>query len=155
MLAAGDDGAFALNAWSFGQLCRLAGVAKGTVNRLSPDTASRAFAETPPTGSKPLQLSTAHDQLRLLYKAECRPSLLGRTAADAGRDLRGAQAVVGSPEQSGSEPWAAISSRRTDRPDGVQLCHPLFDAAGDLQADCHFLRRGRRGNVRLQSRRVQ
>ena len=28
MLAAGDDGAFAMNAWSFGQLCRLAGVAK-------------------------------------------------------------------------------------------------------------------------------
>ena len=27
-LAAGDDGAFAMNDWSFGQLCRLAGVAK-------------------------------------------------------------------------------------------------------------------------------
>ncbi len=33
------DGAFAMNDWSFGQLCRLAGVAKETVNRLSPDTA--------------------------------------------------------------------------------------------------------------------
>ena len=40
MLAAGDDGAFAMNDWSFGQLCRLAGVAKETVNRLSPDISS-------------------------------------------------------------------------------------------------------------------
>ncbi len=38
MLAAGDDGAFEMNDWSFGQLCRLAGVAKETVNRLTPDT---------------------------------------------------------------------------------------------------------------------
>ena len=28
LLAAGDDGAFEMNDWSFGQLCRLAGVAK-------------------------------------------------------------------------------------------------------------------------------
>ncbi|NQU22564.1 MAG: hypothetical protein HQ567_14900 [Candidatus Nealsonbacteria bacterium] len=34
-MAAGDDGAFEMNDWSFGQLCRLAGVAKETVNRLA------------------------------------------------------------------------------------------------------------------------
>ena len=53
LLAAGDDGAFEMNDWSFGQLCRLAGVAKETVNRLVPDTAARVFAETLPTGKKP------------------------------------------------------------------------------------------------------
>ena len=37
--SAGDDGEFLLNDWSFSQLCRLSGVAKETVNRLSPDTA--------------------------------------------------------------------------------------------------------------------
>ncbi|MFH1264671.1 MAG: hypothetical protein ABIK89_03045, partial [Planctomycetota bacterium] len=64
LLAAGDDGAFEMNDWSFGQLCRLAGVAKETVNRLTPDTASRAFAETLPRGNRPLQLFTTDDQLR-------------------------------------------------------------------------------------------
>jgi len=43
-LTAGEDKAFAMNDWSFGQLCRLAGVTKETVNRLTPDTASRVFA---------------------------------------------------------------------------------------------------------------
>ena len=42
MLEAGNDGAFEMNDWSFGQLCRLSGVAKETVNRLSPETAGRA-----------------------------------------------------------------------------------------------------------------
>ena len=37
---------FWLNDWSFTQLCALAGVSKETVNRLSPDTAGRVFAET-------------------------------------------------------------------------------------------------------------
>ncbi|MFO0820868.1 MAG: hypothetical protein U1A77_23170 [Pirellulales bacterium] len=40
-VALGDDGDFHLNDWSFGQFCKLAGVGKETVNRLSPDTASR------------------------------------------------------------------------------------------------------------------
>ena len=67
MMAAGDDGAFEMNDWSFGQLCRLAGVAKETINRLSPDTAGRAFAETLPRGNKPLQLFTTNDQLRSIH----------------------------------------------------------------------------------------
>lgn len=61
-LDAGSDGAFALNNWSFIQLCRLAGVAKDTVNRLSSDTASRVLRETlPREGTKPFQLFTQND----------------------------------------------------------------------------------------------
>ena len=69
LLAAGEDQTFRLNDWSFGQLCRLAGVSKETVNRLSPDTASRVFGETLPRGSKPLQLFTDGDQLRSIHSA--------------------------------------------------------------------------------------
>ena len=67
LLTAGDDGAFSMSDWSFGQLSRLAGVSKETVNRLSPDTASRVFAETLPTGNKPLQLLTSGDRLRSIH----------------------------------------------------------------------------------------
>jgi len=69
MLAAGTAGAFAMNDWSFGQLCRLAGVAKETVNRLSPDTAARVFGETLPRGQKPMQLFTLGDQVRSVHSA--------------------------------------------------------------------------------------
>lgn len=41
-LALGDDGAFLMNDWSFNQLCTMAGIAKDTINRLSPETACRA-----------------------------------------------------------------------------------------------------------------
>lgn len=67
LLAAGDDGAFSMSDWSFGQLCRLAGVGKETVNRLTSDTAARVFAETLPTGHKPLQLLTTGDQVRSIH----------------------------------------------------------------------------------------
>jgi hypothetical protein len=50
-------------------LCRLSGVAKETVNRLSPDTATRVFAETLPQGPKPLQLFTLGGQLRSIHAA--------------------------------------------------------------------------------------
>ena len=69
LLDAGDDGAYELNDWSFGQLCRLSGVAKETVNRLTPDTAGRVFAETLPQGPKPLQLFTLGGRLRSLHAA--------------------------------------------------------------------------------------
>jgi len=69
MLEAGNDGAFLMNDWSFGQLCRLSGVAKETVNRLSPDTAGRVFGETLPRGQKPLQLFTQGGQLRSIHAA--------------------------------------------------------------------------------------
>ena len=68
-LAAGDDGAYALNDWSFSQLCRLAGVGKETVNRLSAETASRVFGETLPMGDKPLQLYTQAERLRSVHAA--------------------------------------------------------------------------------------
>lgn len=66
-LVAGDDGEFVLNDWSFGQLCRLAGVARETVNRLSADTAVRVLAETLPEGDKPLQLFTTAKRLRSIH----------------------------------------------------------------------------------------
>ena len=69
MLDAGNDGTFTMNDWSFGQLCRLSGVAKETVNRLTPDTAARVFSETLPRGNKPLQLFTLGSQLRSVHAA--------------------------------------------------------------------------------------
>ena len=69
MLSAGEDQEFRMNDWSFGQLCRLAGVSKETVNRLSSDTASRVLLETLPRGNKPLQLYTVGDQLRSIHSA--------------------------------------------------------------------------------------
>lgn len=57
-----------MNDWSFGQLCRLAGVSKDTVNRLTPDTAAKVFGETlPPSGNKPLQLFTEGEMLRSVH----------------------------------------------------------------------------------------
>ena len=51
-LRLGSEGHFQLNDWGFSQMCRLAGVAKETVNRLSPDTAARVLGETLPGGRK-------------------------------------------------------------------------------------------------------
>jgi len=68
-LTAGEDKALAMNDWSFGQLCRLAGVTKETVNRLTPDTASRVFAETLPRGNKPLQVYAQEDRARSIHGA--------------------------------------------------------------------------------------
>ena len=64
---AGADGLFALNDWSFGQLCGLAKVGKETVNRLTPETAARAFRETLPGGNKPLQLLTRGEGVRSVH----------------------------------------------------------------------------------------
>lgn len=69
MLSAGEGQTYQLNDWSFSQLCRLAGVSKETVNRLSPDTAAHVFAETMPRGNKPLQLFTQGEQLRSIHAA--------------------------------------------------------------------------------------
>lgn len=67
MLTAGGDGAFLMNDWSFSQLCKLSGVGKETVNRLSPETTSQVFAETLPRGQKPLQLFTEGENLRSIH----------------------------------------------------------------------------------------
>lgn len=68
-LRVGDDGAFALNDWSFGQLCGLADVQKETLNRLRAGTASRVLRETLPTGSKPVQVLTQGDKVRAIHGA--------------------------------------------------------------------------------------
>jgi len=69
MLAHGEDKMLQLTDWSFGQLCRLAGVAKDTVNRLAPDTATRVFAETLPRGNKPLQIYRIGEHARSILQA--------------------------------------------------------------------------------------
>jgi hypothetical protein len=63
----GDDGAFLLNDWSFTQLCHLSGINKKTVNRLSPETASRALQETLPHAEKPIQMLTTAKSVRSLH----------------------------------------------------------------------------------------
>ena len=63
----GTDGACLMNDWSFGQLCRLAGVAKETINRLRPETARQVFSETLPRSNKPLQLFTQGDLIRSIH----------------------------------------------------------------------------------------
>jgi len=69
MLTAGDGHRLEMTDWSFSQLCRLAGVGKETVNRLTPDTADCVFRETLPRGNKPLQLFTQGSQLRSIHPA--------------------------------------------------------------------------------------
>jgi hypothetical protein len=69
LAGAGTDGAYEMNDWSFSQLCRLAGVGKETVNRLSAETASLVFSETLPQGTKPLQLYTEGSNLRSIHAA--------------------------------------------------------------------------------------
>ena len=64
----GNDGAFLMNDWSFSQLCRMAGVAKDTVNRLTPRTASSVFGETlSASGTKPLQFLTVGNRIRSIH----------------------------------------------------------------------------------------
>lgn len=61
---------FDLNDWSYSQLCRLAGVAKETVNRLSSATADLVFKETlPREGNKPLQILTDDVGVRSIHGA--------------------------------------------------------------------------------------
>ncbi len=56
-----------LNDWSFSQLCRLSGVNKDTLNRLSANTASQALLETLPSARKPVQLLTRDKTVRSLH----------------------------------------------------------------------------------------
>lgn len=68
-LGVGDGRELQLNDWSFGQMCQLAKLSKETVNRLSPDTASKVFAETLPRGSKPMQLFMQGNNVRSIHGA--------------------------------------------------------------------------------------
>lgn len=62
----GGDGAY-LNNYSFGQLCKLSGVSKETLNKLTAETAARALAETLPVGKRPTQLFTEGDRVRSIH----------------------------------------------------------------------------------------
>jgi len=66
-LAIDDNPDFTLNDWSFSQLCRLAGVSRDTVNRVSRKTASRIFGETLPSADKPIQILTSGDTIRSVH----------------------------------------------------------------------------------------
>jgi hypothetical protein len=68
-LEVGSTGMCRLNDWSFGQLCKLAGVSKETLNKLSPETAARALEETLPVGDKPLQVLRAGEMVRSIHGA--------------------------------------------------------------------------------------
>lgn len=63
----GDNPDLRLNDWSFSQLCRMAGVSKDTINRLSHKTASKALEETLPSSEKPLQVLTTGDTIRSVH----------------------------------------------------------------------------------------
>jgi hypothetical protein len=62
-----QEGSYALNDWSFTQLCRQAEVHKETVNQVSPDTATRILSETLPRGAKPLQIFTQRETVRAVH----------------------------------------------------------------------------------------
>ena len=62
-----DGDRFRLNDWSFGQLCKLCGVSRDTINRLRPETAGQAIRETLPSAEKPLQLLGNGDSLRSIH----------------------------------------------------------------------------------------
>ncbi len=66
-LMLGDNPDVQLNDWSFSQLCRMAGVSKETINRLSHKTASKALEETLPQSEKPLQILTTANQVRSVH----------------------------------------------------------------------------------------
>ena len=57
-LDVGSVAPLGLSDWSFSQLCGMCGVAKPTINRLTPKTAGAALMETLPPGDKPIQLLT-------------------------------------------------------------------------------------------------
>ena len=67
MLTLDGGPAFQMNDWSFSQLCRLGGVSKETVNRLTPATAERVFRETLPRGNKPLQFFMHGGHVRSIH----------------------------------------------------------------------------------------
>jgi hypothetical protein len=68
VLSTSETDRFQMNDWSFSQLCRLAGVSKDTVNRLTSDTAAKVFKETLPRGgTKPMQLYTEGQSLRSIH----------------------------------------------------------------------------------------
>ncbi len=66
-VCAEDGNELFLNDWSFSQMCRMAGVSKETVNRLSHRTASKVLEETLPRADKPLQILTTGSEVRSVH----------------------------------------------------------------------------------------
>ena len=66
-IAVADNPDLRFNDWSFSQTCRMAGVHKDTINRLSWKTASKVLEETLPFADKPVQLLSTGDQLRSIH----------------------------------------------------------------------------------------
>jgi len=62
-----NDAPHHMNDWSFSQMCRLAGVSRDTLNRLSNQTASQALRETVPRADKPIQLLSQEKQVRSIH----------------------------------------------------------------------------------------
>jgi len=58
---------FALNSWSFGQLCQIARAEVKTMNRLSPGTARQVFSELLPRTSKPIDILAADRTVRSMH----------------------------------------------------------------------------------------
>ena len=66
-LTIGEENGHRLNDWLFSQLCRMTGVSKETINRLSPQTASMALEESLPCAGKPLQILATDDEIRAVH----------------------------------------------------------------------------------------
>jgi hypothetical protein len=66
-LELGQEGNHQLNSWSFAQVCEIAKVSSGTVNKVNPSTAVNILLDTLPGGTKPLQFLTQGDQLRSIH----------------------------------------------------------------------------------------
>ena len=68
MMGMGEE-EFRLNDWSFTQFCRMAGVSKDTINRLSPETAAAALRETFPQSGKPIHGLVSGSQARAIQNS--------------------------------------------------------------------------------------
>lgn len=66
-LELGAEGNHALNSWSFGQVCQIAGVSRDTVNKVNPATAVDILLDTLPGGTKPMQFLTEGNMLRSVH----------------------------------------------------------------------------------------
>ena len=61
-----------MNDWSVMQLRGMAGIAMDTINRLCPETASRALQETLPTADKPVRMLTCAKRSRVSFAGTAR-----------------------------------------------------------------------------------